>query len=775
MPVVITRGHIDRRTIKSAVDLYEDKLLTTQDVIIVPDSRRGALINILMNDPSDYYEVSMTDESRLFFDYDSKEPYRHDTTKTILNALVNTIQECINVYGYVLKASEFELKSEAIVRYLDASVVRNVSNNKHSLHIIFPRIVMHYKDMSNFVSLLKGFESTSHILSGIDTQVYRKNLNLRAVYSLKNGNSAHQLIPTLTERKAADYFITPDDDYIRLQSIVDVAKTNLIGYIESVFGEETVLNADSIKQFMMNTDAYSHPLSLKEMSCPLCGEMHKRQFYLKKIITSNGKKYIICKNGSCIGLSRIAPYIESRKTSNEASNNILYQIAVDILSKGDLRKTNEGIYRWANNHWSRIDKKDIGNMVIKFKEESENLSEDVKDSIEDASSRRYIIENICDTLSEYPFPAPEDSYIMFKNGLYDIDTMQLVQNSKDYNIESCLGGDFPTDETDKVYDELVFQLRKIVSPICNGLPEQEAEQRRDDWSRFKQALGGLLAGRHTTEVFHFYGKSDGGKSLVVDMILIALGSYGYKGRLDILKSKSSATDEVLADYKNKLVTVISELPADFVIEEFKLKNITEKIITADRKYEAQTTFRNRARTIIDSNYLIDVNSSDRSVRKRIQSFMFRSHFSAENQSDDPFHREFIRDDTLETKVQSGYFSNAMLRFILECYKPDMKGRPISPENRLTLIHQARSFEIKTLLDNGIIDKSSMLSTIPMLINTHYILLEKQCPILKNMLMQGSKYRITQQIALAISYLPEIENMKTPIIEDSITESRIQFK
>ena len=799
--IIITRGHVSTQVINRISSITSNDIIDIDNVLVFPQSKKEEISLYLIKTPGEYYEICPHEYVRLFFDYDNDKPYEHMVTDNVINCLDQAIVDTANIFNYTLQRDGLQIKPEIIRSNTNISVVRNITNSKHSIHIIYPSIVMKVPDMCKFVNLMKSLEKHKLVLKDIDTQVYRTNPSLRTIHSSKNGNSSLKLVPIKygdENLSSSDYFITPiDDKYMVLRSIVESSGDNLIEYLEDIFGSGNIVNVDNLKAFASNSFKHSETIVRKETFCPLCNSNHTRPFYLTKSNSNGTLIFRLEKNGVCDGIAAVKPYKQrvisdsTTEKSEVRSKHIAYQIAIDILSSGDLRKTKEGIHYWKDNRWELISKQDLGNIIISYKNNSTRLPVDMKDEIESSMSRKWIVDNIVDVLSVYDFPTPPDSYVMFKNGLVDITTGEFVENSKDYNISRSFNGDLispgENEQEDMIYKELIAVLRKIVSPVVpdnmssntekssntehsSNTELFDAKQREEDWSRFRQALGSLICGQPTTEIFHFYGHSDGGKSIIVNALLTAFGSYGYKGRIDILKTKGSSTDEVLADYKDKFLTVVSELPRDFVIEEHKLKTITEAMMTADKKYISQGTFRNRARTIVDSNYHLDVNSADSSIRKRVQSFYFRSHFNIKNTEDNYVTREFVRDDNIRIKSESGYYNQAIIRFMMICYRKYYSGS-IVPDNRLTLIHHARSLEVKTLLDNGVIDKSSMLVTIPQLINTDYTLVEKYCPILKDLLMSSNKSRIVNQLSLAIGYLPEIQHLQTVMFNKATSNNK----
>jgi hypothetical protein len=305
---------------------------------------------------------------------------------------------------------------------------------------------MNIYDMKEFVSRMKTLSQMTSILENIDLQVYRSNTSLRTIHSWKNGIQHHILLPITQEVVfPSDYFITPlyTSDFILLTPQNLSCSNKLIDYLESTFGPGSVANESELESFAQTHSKFSHIIKLKSSNCTLCGETHKRPFFLTKSIIPGGFSFMVQKNGNCSGLYKVKHLnVKTRNIAVESSEVIAYQIAIDIIGNGNLRKTQDGLFSWAETAWKKITKTELGNIIINYKNQTTSLSEAARTEIEQATTRRMIVDNIYDILSEYDFPTPHDSYVMFKNGLVDIETLDFVPNSKDFNVTTCFNANF---------------------------------------------------------------------------------------------------------------------------------------------------------------------------------------------------------------------------------------------------------------------------------------------------------------------------------------------
>lgn len=780
--IVARTGKATNDEIRSIISLYDGSTMREEkNAILYPISQAASLFDHIQRNTGEYNEKITTTHCRLFIDYDNDSPWNTNYVNTIINLIDSSIIRVIKAYNYDLVNSEqISINLESFQeKYMYKTVVRNKNKGKTSIHIVYPRIVFDIASMKTFVEYMKNQAENAKDLSHIDTAVYRKNLSLRTVYSIKNGDYNEMLKPMSVNdnTRSIDYFITVcDEDVIVPLNNNTQISSNLLGHLTSIFKPNVITNRSAIMSFV--TDLLRETQEIKityNHGCQLCGEYHNRPFYVKKQRqeSEDGNPiyvYHLHKNGKCSGLERTNNKILVHGVSQQGSSSqdIEYRVASDIYSKGMMRVTNDGIFIWStsDNKWKPIKKQELGNYIISYKSEVPNITPDALKAIDNAYSRRCIIDNLYDMASKYEFATPEASFTMFKNGLVDLKTMKFIPNARDYNIQQCMNADFVEDITnltteesnrDKEWSEIISM---IAGPLYPGIPNDEKERRMTDLSRLEQVFGSLLFPRCDPEVFHFYGRRDGAKSFILDILLQVFGSYGHKGTVEIIQDKRSSTTQALAAYEGKRLVLLSELTAYTVIEEQRFKTITEDYMTADTKYHDPKTFYNGARTIIDSNYLLDIKSTDSSIDKRLQSFHFKSRFDPHRQEDNDYvTRVFKRDPLLKQKARQGYFNEVVIRYMRKCYTKyygDKDVILIIPYISNTLIHQARAIELWALIDANIILRSNITITICDKYLTHSDIFIQYCPLLSSLLSRGDKKQ-SNDIGLAINVLDNVRS------------------
>ena len=750
----------DYNRIISSIDLDEIQDITEKPLIIT--HKFNTLPNIIRTEKHSAYEILTKSYSRLFIDYDFKGKI---DPKTVLSNIHAALITCFNNYNYVLR-NEVGIvmnKENISEKYLLKTVVKNVSIHKTSLHIIYPNIIMSIHNIRRLISQMKLINSHTTYTEGIDIQVYRKTgATLRTIYSYKDNDSKQFLdiynddSNNETNCSLSDYFISHIRSKNTMYPVMEDCNntTDLCSKLQNIIGKiNKITNLNAIREFVIDPTINSIQIKIEYLTkCNLCNEkIHNNNFYLTKSIDDIHVSYFLNKNGTCNGLpSKPILSINNSQSSKVSTRktDILFDIACKIVSSDDIRKIKNELFKWnvVERKWEVIPDKGIGSVIIEWLGKQPSESVHVIESIESAITRRHICNNIYDILQPVKqLPCP-NNYLMTNNGLIDINTLTYVENYKDYNVSTSMNVEYGHPEYIKAkvvnFESQLKQLEKrkkelefILSKIVYDDGTQES---KDEIVRFRTGLALILTGEHG-EIFHFCGPSNGGKSIITNLILRAFGDYGYKGSAESILYKSNGIKEGLANYKDKRVVIISELGEDFIIQESELKNITEDYITADKKFISQYSFDNKSRTIIDSNYPLKVNSQDASVIKRIESFKFKSNFSnikIDNLSD----RKFIRDYSLGDKIIKGYYNDAFLNLLLDWYHEYVINRDLKTP---ALIKNVDTFypiiiaqEIKIAMKLLACDDYSSLSTLLRTYTTTNF--SNYCPYLAKVLNDNNK-------------------------------------
>jgi len=683
-----------------SVDINESQSELIEGNVMITNQFNKLPLTIRENKHS-AYEILLQPYCRLFFDFDCDGYLNPDS---ILLNLHSAILDVFETYNYTL-INDLDMvmdKSNIKEMFFKKSVVKNNNPAKTSLHIIYPHIVFKLNEMKRFVSQMKSLETYKLYTKHLDTQVYKSTgVTLRTIYSIKQNSEIDFLdiytTPDTKLLKYSDYFITHiKSEKIMYPLLENVSETSeLLAKLKQLFINNRIININDITSFTIDDTRKNQIIKIdyNTLPCSLCNiKFHKRDFYLSKSINGNKTFYYLNKNGSCSGLQTINSLICSKDKYEKLSHtdeNKLFNIACDIVAEGNLRRTSLGLLQWSDQEkkWVKLPESHIGSVVLQYYHNN-NLPSDIKAEITNAISRGLIVKNISDILVRNDFLDPPNNYLMTINGLFDINKLELVSNSKDYQINTVCNVKYTCPEminqllgdnkdlAQQLIDDLETRTKELEEVIDKIMYNDQTPKSIAERERFEKALGLLLTGNHN-EIYHFCGKSNGGKSVITNLILSTFGDYGYKGSADsILQNKGKSTHEGLAFYLDKRVTIISELGKDFKISEERLKIITEDIITADKKYISQASFKNKSRTIIDSNYPLKPESIDASVKKRIQSFQFRSLFGEEHNIKK---RMFLIDHEIENKVKDSYFNDAFFYLMLKWYHKYIKDKPINQQ------------------------------------------------------------------------------------------------
>jgi hypothetical protein len=131
-----------------------------------------------------YYEHLVTDDYlRLVIDYDNPNVISFSNIK---NIFIYNFYKFISLY---INISYKEFKNGV--------AISKSNNNQTKLHIIYSNIIMKIDDMITLMKInFKQYSINKNIYEYVDYSIYKKNFNLRLVYSFKH-DKENQLIPIL--------------------------------------------------------------------------------------------------------------------------------------------------------------------------------------------------------------------------------------------------------------------------------------------------------------------------------------------------------------------------------------------------------------------------------------------------------------------------------------------------------------------------------------------------------------------------------------------------
>jgi putative DNA primase/helicase len=142
----------------------------------------------------------------------------------------------------------------------------------------------------------------------------------------------------------------------------------------------------------------------------------------------------------------------------------------------------------------------------------------------------------------------------------------------------------------------------------------------------RQMLGLLLTGDVSEKCFWFWvGKTDAGKTTLLELLHELLGDFVYKIPLRALleRREGMVIRHDLAGLRGVRLAYAEEFKPGDVLDGGVMKDITGgKTITADRKGEANQTFRVTAKVVLGTNDLPKLKEVDEAIRNRVRCLPF---------------------------------------------------------------------------------------------------------------------------------------------------------
>lgn len=223
----------------------------------------------------------------------------------------------------------------------------------------------------------------------------------------------------------------------------------------------------------------------------------------------------------------------------------------------------------------------------------------------------------------------DDRYINFKNGMLDMETGELLEHSPKYLSTIQWDANFDPANFDKIYDSEFYKFLDYIQP-------------QEEWKNIlRMTIGFSMT---TTNVgrrkFFFYdGEPGTGKSTIQN---ITIGSILPPHARSSVQLNDLSNKNYVAELHGKSVNAVGDLDEGAIKDLGMIKNLAgNDTITADRKYGAPFTFKNRATFTFGTNGMPQVVSRDKSSAffERIIIIPFKKVIEEEKQ--DPMAEERI--------------------------------------------------------------------------------------------------------------------------------------
>ena len=329
----------------------------------------------------------------------------------------------------------------------------------------------------------------------------------------------------------------------------------------------------------------------------------------------------------------------SPDTSDEDvfSKKPLYQIAEDIDLDRHVRFCNQCFYVFDGGVYVHDDG-DIEETIFNI------------DKSLDTGNRKEII-NYLKIISKVKKVPRYDNYINFQNGIFDLNTKQLIP-----------------------HDPKIFMINQVNASYTENAPKNGyVDKFLDDITSYNEArkktILQIIGYCMTTSVklqkaFIFYGKTaENGKSVLVEVITLLIGddNTSHVSLHDMQNGKFYSSE--LTD---KLLNVVAELPRNNLksVEVFK-SLVTGDKMAVEKKYKDRYTIKPYAKNIFTANELPRVDDTTEGFYRRLNILQFEAKFSDEAKKN--FNKE-----NLFTQEARDYLASISVKAYLELLESESR-------------------------------------------------------------------------------------------------------
>ena len=212
------------------------------------------------------------------------------------------------------------------------------------------------------------------------------------------------------------------------------------------------------------------------------------------------------------------------------------------------------------------------------------------------------------------FGASTNRLINFKNGVLNLDTLELKEHSPEYGFKSVLPFDYDPDAQ-------CPEFRKMLSNVCSGDPEKQ--------NVLMEFLGYGISNDEpkADKILVLTGEGQNGKSRFLN-VWKALGGTGTR----YLSATDVMNPFMLQRLDGGLFNIMEELPS-FQKKEFweLMKHLTTGgQLTVSRKFKDPYEFHNKAKMIMTCNTLPQGAEQNHGYFRRLLIVPFEARFSSEN-------------------------------------------------------------------------------------------------------------------------------------------------
>jgi phage/plasmid-associated DNA primase len=272
--------------------------------------------------------------------------------------------------------------------------------------------------------------------------------------------------------------------------------------------------------------------------------------------------------------------------------------------------------------------------------------------------KKEIIETYKEVNSDENLKFDAKSYLFgFENVVYDLELDEFREYKYDDYISITTGYDWrePTHEEIKLMDSLINQIMPI---------EEEKEL-------YLQILSTGLDGKCLEKFIIFNGSGGNGKGMINDLMMEALGNYGFMGNSSILfETNKTGSNPEKANMHKKRFVVFREPPEKKRFENSIIKELTGGgIFCARGHHETNTKKELNLTMIIEANKkpLFAEEPTDADAR-RIIDILFRSSYTQDKEKVDEKNNIYPANSYYKTKEFQEKYKFALIKILMNAYK-----------------------------------------------------------------------------------------------------------
>lgn len=574
-------------------------------------------------------------------------------------------------------------------------ISKNINPQKLSYHIFFKKLIFNSLDIKQIKRLINEYLVISKhpYKNYIDTQVYKKNTQLRLIYSWKDNEDKNYHQPIDLEENEVEIDLMNLENY--LFTYVEPKFTGFILQIPKPEDTNIDINNLSLDDLVLDKNLpHLQNLNLKKLFniiVPIQTRILDEglNFIKNRNFYNNENIFNINLNNLIIDFdyTKISKCIYCGKKIHKNKHKIiLFKEGIKVIKLGNMNNCKILIFKYPKMLEFDICNY-ITNLNLVFKTINEILCVFIKKRgwvvIKENYSllKSLLLENAdifneedIKTIKKIPLISLKNNFLTlnnnnikdiytnpyifkFKNGILNIQTDEFIpmEQSKDYHVIACTDYNYKfeneyTDEEKKKAEQLDIILEAII-------PKNDERNRE----LFERNISSSILRCHKNIITFFYGQTSAGKSTIKILLektlskdnYIELPINLYTNKIDPSKPHAS-----LGKISYLTASVASEPKHNDIFDVQNIKLLTEPTIKARDLYFSNDDQTNYLSQFIDTNFYPEFDSDDPAAKKRIAVINFTSYFKESKNYNLVMiskERQFNNDENLKTKILAGSY------------------------------------------------------------------------------------------------------------------------